>query len=243
MRRLALLAAILIADVATGQPSGCGGVSQAERLTSAEIERAAARDRRLRVVVSRADLQVRVFRGKDSLLTVAAGVASNTTLVFDKRCWHFAIPAGRRVVEAKRRQPVWHPPDWHYAEVALERGLSLRELTPRSSIRLPDGRRLVVVGLRVGVRDSAGFLSLLPLDEEIVFDSTLFVPPVGSAHRAIEGELGRFALDIGDGFLIHGTRDETSIGKRVTHGCIRLHDADIEWLFLNIPIGTPVYII
>jgi len=40
---------------------------------------------------------------------------------------------------------------------------------------------------------------------------------------------------------IHGTNDPaTSIGKRVSHGCIRLTNQDIESLVPVLPLGTPV---
>ena len=79
-------------------------------------------------------------------------------------------------------------------------------------------------------------------DEEVIFDSTLFVPPVGTLNRRIEGELGRHTLDTGNGFLLHGTPHKASIGTAATHGCIRLRDEDIEWLYDMIPVGTRVYI-
>jgi len=51
-----------------------------------------------------------------------------------------------------------------------------------------------------------------------------------------------FALDLGDGYMIHGTPDEKSIGRAITHGCARLGDDDIKWLYEFIPDGTPVFI-
>ena len=45
------------------------------------------------------------------------------------------------------------------------------------------------------------------------------------------------------GYGIHGTRDDTSIGKSVTAGCVRMHNADVEELYSIIPIGTEVTII
>ncbi|MFL5575974.1 MAG: L,D-transpeptidase, partial [Gemmatimonadaceae bacterium] len=39
-----------------------------------------------------------------------------------------------------------------------------------------------------------------------------------------------------------GTPDEATVGAAVTHGCVRLRDADISWLYDNVPVGTPVYI-
>jgi lipoprotein-anchoring transpeptidase ErfK/SrfK len=42
---------------------------------------------------------------------------------------------------------------------------------------------------------------------------------------------------------IHGTPDSASIGYSVSHGCIRMLISDVEWLFQQVEIGTPVYII
>lgn len=42
---------------------------------------------------------------------------------------------------------------------------------------------------------------------------------------------------------IHGTPDAASIGYSVSHGCIRMHIPDVEWLFNQVEIGTPVYIL
>ncbi|MFC0213661.1 L,D-transpeptidase [Paenibacillus chartarius] len=41
---------------------------------------------------------------------------------------------------------------------------------------------------------------------------------------------------------IHGTNNESSIGKRVSHGCIRMHNADVKELAKLIPVGTSVTI-
>jgi lipoprotein-anchoring transpeptidase ErfK/SrfK len=44
------------------------------------------------------------------------------------------------------------------------------------------------------------------------------------------------------GVGIHGTPDAASIGYSASHGCIRMHIPDAEWLFTHVEIGTPVYI-
>jgi lipoprotein-anchoring transpeptidase ErfK/SrfK len=44
------------------------------------------------------------------------------------------------------------------------------------------------------------------------------------------------------GVGIHGTPDDASIGYSASHGCIRMHIADAEWLFHHVKIGTPVVI-
>ena len=44
------------------------------------------------------------------------------------------------------------------------------------------------------------------------------------------------------GVGIHGTPDDTSIGYSASHGCIRMHIPDAEWLFHHVELGTPVVI-
>ncbi len=41
---------------------------------------------------------------------------------------------------------------------------------------------------------------------------------------------------------IHGTNNPSSIGKIVSHGCIRMFNADVRQLASLVPIGTPVTI-
>jgi lipoprotein-anchoring transpeptidase ErfK/SrfK len=45
------------------------------------------------------------------------------------------------------------------------------------------------------------------------------------------------------GVGIHGTPNDSSIGYSVSHGCIRMHIPDAEWLFVRVRIGTSVYIV
>lgn len=45
------------------------------------------------------------------------------------------------------------------------------------------------------------------------------------------------------GYGIHGTDDPESIGKAVSHGCIRMHNQAVEELYSIIPVGTVVSII
>jgi len=44
------------------------------------------------------------------------------------------------------------------------------------------------------------------------------------------------------GVGIHGTPDDASIGYSASHGCIRMHIPDAEWLFNHVHLGTPVVI-
>ena len=45
------------------------------------------------------------------------------------------------------------------------------------------------------------------------------------------------------GVGIHGTPDAASIGYSLSHGCIRMLISDAEWLFNQVDIGTPVFIV
>jgi lipoprotein-anchoring transpeptidase ErfK/SrfK len=49
-------------------------------------------------------------------------------------------------------------------------------------------------------------------------------------------------LDRGN-YAIHGTNDPSSIGGYVSHGCIRMHNADILDLYYRARIGTEVYVV
>ena len=58
-----------------------------------------------------------------------------------------------------------------------------------------------------------------------------------------DNPLGRYALLLNEkGYLIHGTNKPFGIGRRVSHGCLRLYPEDIERLFRHVPRGTPVRI-
>ena len=43
--------------------------------------------------------------------------------------------------------------------------------------------------------------------------------------------LGDYALELGDGYEIHGTLYPSLLGRHITHGCVRLNDADLEAVF------------
>ena len=44
------------------------------------------------------------------------------------------------------------------------------------------------------------------------------------------------------GVGIHGTPDDSSIGYSASHGCVRMHIPDAEWVFTHVELGTPVVI-
>jgi hypothetical protein len=215
--------------------------SRADSLAWSKNRALAARSTGFRLVVSLQDRHLWAIIGRDTVLSAPAAVAKGTTLEFGKREWTFDTPRGMRTVLSKEADPIWQPPEWLYAETALENGLKLGHLNSGSKVKLGDGRFLTVRDGVAGVIDG-GMFAALPTDEHIVFDNTLFIPPMGSKNRKIEGELGKYRLNLGDGYLLHGTPYKESIGLAATHGCVRMRDEDIEWLYDHVPVGTRVYI-
>lgn len=49
-------------------------------------------------------------------------------------------------------------------------------------------------------------------------------------------------MGITDGVGIHGTGDDYSIGSAASHGCVRMHVADVKRLYPLVPVGTTVLI-
>lgn len=201
---------------------------------------AAARD--LRVIVSVTNRRLWVVRDSaDTLLSAPVAVGSGRTLRSGSRVWHFVTPRGVRSVVSKETEPVWIRPDWGYIEVARAHHLRVDSVSAQRPRLLDDGAKLVVRGNLVGVETDSVFVPW-PVDDEIVIDDVLYIPPFGTGHRAIAGELGHYRLNLGDGVGIHGTPDHDSIGRAVTHGCLRLGDDDLAWLYANVSVGTRVYI-
>jgi len=155
-----------------------------------------------------------------------------------------ATPAGRFLVERRDSMPQWVPPDWHYAEQARRTGRPLRQLTRDGTLTTSDGRTVRVMGDHVVAVDAAGRATRLAAasGHEIVVDGAIVVPPLGTAARRYAGVLGPRRLALGGELGIHGTSDPSSIGKAVTHGCIRLANDAISALYPLVPVGTPVYI-
>lgn len=58
-----------------------------------------------------------------------------------------------------------------------------------------------------------------------------------------DNPMGLYALYIGRLYAIHGTNANFGIGLRVSHGCVRLRNEDIKFLFENVPVGTRVQFI
>lgn len=68
------------------------------------------------------------------------------------------------------------------------------------------------------------------------------LPPV--VGPGPDNPLGDYALHLGwPGYLIHGTNEPVSVGRRVSHGCIHLYPEDIAQIFRMARNRTPVRVV
>ncbi len=68
------------------------------------------------------------------------------------------------------------------------------------------------------------------------------VPEPNDPDRIVRDVLGKYALILGNGYKIHGTKYKNLLGTHFTHGCISMGDKDLEALHRIVTIGTKVYI-
>ena len=54
--------------------------------------------------------------------------------------------------------------------------------------------------------------------------------------------LREWFIALGDGIGIHGTSEEWTVGTSASHGCLRMHAADVDQLAPLVPVGSPVLI-
>jgi lipoprotein-anchoring transpeptidase ErfK/SrfK len=66
------------------------------------------------------------------------------------------------------------------------------------------------------------------------------VIPGGSPHNPMG--VAAMTLSGGGQYAIHGTNQPNLIGRFVSHGCIRMYNADVTDLFSRVSVGTPVVV-
>jgi hypothetical protein len=197
------------------------------------------------LVVSMADHRLWYKQGKEILFEAPVATGSGKELVGGSAGqWRFETPRGRLIVKGKDENPAWVPPDWHYVEQAHKKGLGIVHLAPGQSLATGDGVITTQNG-EVVKRSSNGTTTSLGggvEGKEIVANGNIVIPPYGTTARRYMGVLGTRRLELGDGYGIHGTDAPESIGRSVSHGCVRMLNADIERLYPLVAVGTPVYI-
>ncbi len=225
--------------------AGAGAASDSLRqLLSATPETPSGRPY---LVVSVADRRLWYKHGDSVLFSTQVATGSGRTLVKEGGAgghWKFETPRGRLVVLGKDSMPAWVPPDWHFVEQARKRGLGLVRLARGEELRAADGSVVEVQGSDVVRRWPDGRVTPLAATDgrEIVVGGNLVMPPFGTNQRRYPEVLGTRRLNLGDGYALHGTNRPETVGQAVSHGCVRLRNEDVEWLYDHVAVGTPVYI-
>jgi len=68
------------------------------------------------------------------------------------------------------------------------------------------------------------------------------IPPENDPARYVRGVLGKYAILLGNGYKIHGTKWTNLLGTHFTHGCVSLGDDDLELVHKSVKVGTKVYL-
>ena len=199
------------------------------------------------LVISIADNRLWYRRGNEVLFETRVATGSGKYLEQSGaggERWKFETPRGRLVVQRKDVEPAWVPPDWHFVEAAQKKKLELVRLERGMTVPAGDGTVVTVSGTNVVTRYPDGREEPFEVKDghEIRVGNQLIMPPFGTVQRRYLNVLGANRLYLGDGYGIHGTDVPSSIGRAVSHGCIRVRNEDIETLFRIVGVGTPVYV-
>lgn len=68
------------------------------------------------------------------------------------------------------------------------------------------------------------------------------IPDPDDPRRWQRGMLGTSALFLGEGIAVHGTNHPELLGQNVSHGCIRMSNEAVRYLYHHVEVGTPVFI-
>ena len=241
-----------------------------ERLRSAiqaaEVKLDDSQDTDQLIVVSTAENRLSVRRAGKTIFAAVCSTGKGTTLTDESgRSLLFETPTGKFRIVSKEKNPLWVPPDWHFIEEARKKGNRVVKLQPGIAIdartgepaeragsdgvwgwfrssRSSSGRVLTVRNNTVVELAPDGSARELPPGKVIQVGDAIVVPPHGTPQRKFDKVLGKYRLNLGSGYGIHGTMYPDQLGRSVTHGCVRLGDADIEKLFAMATVGDQVLI-
>lgn len=208
------------------------------------VYRAALKAKGTKIMVSTEKRWLWLVSGSDTLVSAPIAIGTGKTFVYEGKTFKFHTPRGKRVVRSKTDKPIWTVPEWHYLEKAAARGLKVVRLKASEPYMLGDSTWIDIRGDQVGRVNRFGNWHPFSQDFEIMFDKKIFVPPMGTVQRTVTDALGPYKLDMGEGYLIHGTHiyTEDSIGLAASHGCVRMRNMDLGILYQLVEPGTPVFI-
>ncbi len=192
------------------------------------------------------EIEEHTLSGKETLLDVARfyGLGYNQLILANPGVDPWVPPAGRKIVL----------PRMYVLPVENLSGLIVNLPEMRLYYYRVEGGKKVVYTAPIGIGTEG---KLTPEGLYLVYrkkekpywhvpesireeDPTL--PPV--VPPGPDNPLGEFALYLSRGaYAIHGTNKPWGIGRRVSHGCIRLYPEDIQVLYPLVPVGTPVKVL
>ncbi len=211
------------------------------------------------IIVSTEENKLWLKRGGQALFEAVCSTGKGTTLAVDGKTLVFDTPIGKLHIVQKQENPLWVPPDWHYVEEARKNGMRVVHLNRGDTLDSRTGQParsdsgfwswfrgksnpvLKVKGDTVVVSDGTNERELPP-GTMITAGDALVVPPVDTKQRHFDKVLGKYRLELGDGYGIHGTDEPDKLGQSVSHGCVRLGDDDIARLYQMANVGDTVII-
>jgi lipoprotein-anchoring transpeptidase ErfK/SrfK len=231
------------------------------KVQTLEKQTAEPEDSQQTIIISTAENKLYVRSGGQNIFETVVSTGKGTTLAVDGRTMIFDTPIGKFRIRSKEENPQWVPPDWHYVEQARKSGMRVIRLNPGAKLDANTGdpakadegvwgwfgggsgsSRTLQVKNGTVVENDNGIERELPPGKLIVAGNTLVIPPVDSPQRHFDKVLGRYRLNLGDGYAIHGTQESDQLGRSVSHGCVRVGDADIERLYAMTKVGDEVVI-
>jgi lipoprotein-anchoring transpeptidase ErfK/SrfK len=227
----------IVIDPASSEASADGGAANAQ-LTDIPTELYS--DSSTRAVVVSSGLVVLTAPGGEQLTTLSPTTAFGTTRVL---LVEEQVDDWIRVRLPARPN---HRTGWIPASSVETEALELEvyvDLQARSLTVVADDELLVRSPVAIGTDDNP-----TPLGTFYVTDK-LETPDPGGAYGPYALGLSGYSETLtefagGDGQIgIHGTNDPDSIGKAVSHGCVRLPNEVVEMLATMVPLGTPVHIV
>ena len=133
---------------------------------------------------------------------------------------------------------------WVRASAVSERAVAMRniiDLSERRVTRLRAGNPIFVVPAAIGSAATPTPTGRYYVNQKLVpSDPWGAFGPAAIGISAFSPVLKSWAQ--GGPIAIHGTNEATLLGSAVSHGCIRVRNADILRLFRLAPTGTPVLI-
>ena len=213
------------------------------------------------IIVSTEENKLWLKRNGQTIFEAVCSTGKGSTLAADGKTFVFDTPIGKLHIVSKEENPLWVPPDWHFIEEAKQNGMRVVHLNRGDVLDARTGQParqqssgfwswfgsgnsntvLKVKGDTVVVSDGTNERELPP-GKDIIAGDAIVVPPVDTKQRHYDKVLGKYRLELGDGYGIHGTDEPDKLGQSVSHGCVRLGDDDIAKLYQVANVGDTVII-